>query len=241
MGAPRVSAASIVPVKNVGSANALSEANQAQVFTAEGSAYGAKCLSPREEQIVELCIEGLTNEAIAHRLGLSVGTINTYWLRIKLKVGGSGRTAAVARLVKGRALKEADVDRQVLAEARAETERRSLETLGALALLKLAMSQMRATVWATDGDLLVHLLENGESPPVLSGIRWAFGMTVYDLFKTRDPSHPGIAAHAKALQGIDCEVRLLNNFENSIMRVTPLKDNMDYIVGCISILYAVAK
>lgn len=52
-------------------------------------------LSPREGQIIELCAEGLTNEGLAHRLGLSIGTINTYWLRIKLKVGGKRKTDTV--------------------------------------------------------------------------------------------------------------------------------------------------
>ena len=38
-------------------------------------------------EIVQLCVEGLTNDGIANRLGLSVGTVNTYWLRIELKGG----------------------------------------------------------------------------------------------------------------------------------------------------------
>src|SRR5207237_352667 len=78
-----------------------------------------KDLSPREKEIVELCVEGLTNEAIAHRLGLSVGTVNTYWLRIKLKVGGTGRTDTVVRIIKDRAelaLRENNVERKGLAE-----------------------------------------------------------------------------------------------------------------------------
>ena len=57
-------------------------------------------LSPRESQIVDLAIQGLTNEAIAISLEISVGTVNTYWLRIRLKVGGVGRTDTVARVIK---------------------------------------------------------------------------------------------------------------------------------------------
>ena len=73
-----------------------------------------KKLSPREEEIIQLCVEGFTNDAIAHKLGLSVGTVNTYWLRIRMKVGGSGRTDTVVRVIKERAekaLKEANVER----------------------------------------------------------------------------------------------------------------------------------
>ena len=46
-------------------------------------------LRHQEQQIIQLCVEGLTNGGIASRLGLSVGTANTEWLRIELK--GVGR------------------------------------------------------------------------------------------------------------------------------------------------------
>src|ERR1019366_6069457 len=62
-----------------------------------------KELSPHEAEIVELCVRGLTNDAIAQRMGLSVGTVNTYWLRIRLKVGGVARTDTVVRVIKERA------------------------------------------------------------------------------------------------------------------------------------------
>src|SRR5271165_4900091 len=85
-----------------------------------------RLLSPRESEIVELCVEGLTNEAIAHKLGLSVGTVNTYWLRIKLKVGGTGKTDTVVRVIKERAeraLRDANVERKGLSEIVAEKEK----------------------------------------------------------------------------------------------------------------------
>ena len=94
-------------------------------------------LSPREEEIVELCIKGLTNEAIALQLGLSVGTVNTYWVRIKLKVGGSGRTDTVVRIIRERAeraLREANTERQGVAEIVAEKERGIVDLRAALAL-----------------------------------------------------------------------------------------------------------
>src|SRR5450755_1501397 len=103
-------------------------------------------LSHREEEIVELCVEGLTNDAIAQRLGLSVGTVNTYWLRIKLKVGGLGRTDTVVRVIKERAeraLRDANVERTGLADMIAEKERTGMELRAALALLHLAMDQIK--------------------------------------------------------------------------------------------------
>src|SRR5512140_2785578 len=122
-------------------------------------------LSPREEQIVALCVEGLTNDGIADRLGLSVGTVNTYWLRIKLKVGGLGRTDTVVRVIKERAeraLRDANVERKGLMDMVETHERIVLEHRAALALLQLAMDQIKSTVWATDRDLKIHIVANGE-------------------------------------------------------------------------------
>ncbi len=87
-------------------------------------------LSPREAEIIGLCVEGLTNEAIAQRLGLSLGTVNTYWVRIKLKVGGQGKTDTVVRIIKERAeraLVDADLERARLAELEREVRELKLE------------------------------------------------------------------------------------------------------------------
>lgn len=201
-------------------------------------------LSPREEQIVELCVEGLTNDAIALKLGLSVGTVNTYWLRIKLKVGGSGRTDTVVRIIKDRAekaLRDANVERTGLAEIVAERERSVLDLRAALALLHLAMDQIKSTVWATDVDLTIHIIANGEFPSSHFGVLWEVGKTVYDIFKTTDPTHPAVAAHLAAMQGVETEVRLNGEFSNMFLRVIPLKDEADEIMGCISILNSVGE
>src|ERR1019366_4879018 len=96
-----------------------------------------KELSPREEEIVQLCAEGLTNDGIAHRLGISVATVNTYWLRIKLKVGGLARTDTVVRVIKERAeqtLRDASVARNVLDGLLNEKEHGHIETRAVLAL-----------------------------------------------------------------------------------------------------------
>lgn len=199
-------------------------------------------LSPREEEIVELCVEGLTNDAIATRLGLSVGTVNTYWLRIKLKVGGSGRTDTVAKVIKERAekaLREANVERKSLAEIIAEKERGVLELRAALALLQLAMDQIKSTVWATDMDLSIHIIANGEMPSTHCGVRWEVGKTVYEIFKTKDPQDLAVAAHLAGLGGETTEVRLQGEFAQMFLRVVPLADESGEPMGCISILNSV--
>lgn len=199
-------------------------------------------LSPREEEIVELCVEGLTNDAIASRLGLSVGTVNTYWLRIKLKVGGQGRTDTVVRVIKERAeraLREANIERKELTEIMADKERGVLELRAALALLQMAMDQIKSTVWATDDKLSIHTIANGEFPATHFGVRWEVGKTVYDIFKTKDPLDLGVAAHLSALKGNETEVRLIGEFANMFLRVLPLIDEAGEVMGCISILNSV--
>ena len=201
-----------------------------------------KELSPREEEIVELCVEGLTNEAIAHRLGLSVGTVNTYWLRIKLKVGGSGRTDTVVKVIRDRAekaLREANSERQQIADMIADKEQGYLELRAALALLHLAMDQIKSTVWATDKDLVIHLIANGIYPSTHFGVTWEVGKTVYEIFKTKDPADDAISAHLNALKGIQVETRLKGEFSKMLLKVLPLIDETGEILGCISILHNV--
>jgi DNA-binding CsgD family transcriptional regulator len=198
-----------------------------------------KELSPREEEIVALCVEGLTNEAIAHKLGLSVGTVNTYWLRIKLKVGGLGRTDTVVRVIKERAeraLRASDDNREVLTELLAEKHEGELESRAALALFHFAMSQITATVWATDRDLMIRILANGEFPSTHCGVKWEIGKTVYQIFKTTDRNDLAVAAHLTALTGVESEVTLVGEFKNMLLRVSPLPDESSEVVGCISVL-----
>ena len=201
-------------------------------------------LSPREEEIVELCVEGLTNDAIAHRLEISVGTVNTYWLRIRLKVGGAGRTDTVVRIIKDRAekaLRDANVERRSLLEMVAEREHHVVELRAALALFHLAMDQIKSTVWATDLDLVINILANGEFPSTHFGVKWEVGKSVYEIFKTRDPESPAIKAHLEALEGKESEVRLGGEFASMVLRVVPLQDEAGEFMGCISILNSVGK
>lgn len=53
-------------------------------------------LSRREEEILLLSADGNTDEQIAQKLRLSPATVNSYWSRIRTKLGVSSRTHAVA-------------------------------------------------------------------------------------------------------------------------------------------------
>ncbi len=71
--------------------DALSEVPALRVVNANGRSL----LTPREEQVVALVADGLTNRGVADELGLSEHTIKKYLLRIFDKVGISSRVELV--------------------------------------------------------------------------------------------------------------------------------------------------
>ena len=71
--------------------DALSEVPALRVVNANGRTL----LTPREEQVVALVADGLSNRDVANELGLSEHTIKKYLLRIFDKVGISSRVELV--------------------------------------------------------------------------------------------------------------------------------------------------
>jgi DNA-binding NarL/FixJ family response regulator len=71
--------------------DALSDVPTLRVLTSTGRSL----LTPREEQVVALVADGLTNRGVASELGLSEHTIKKYLLRIFDKVGISSRVELV--------------------------------------------------------------------------------------------------------------------------------------------------
>jgi DNA-binding NarL/FixJ family response regulator len=57
-------------------------------------------LSPVELQVLKLIAEGLTDEGIAERLGISKSTVETYWRRGQAKLHAQNRANAVAIAVR---------------------------------------------------------------------------------------------------------------------------------------------
>jgi len=57
-------------------------------------------LSPREQQILGFAADGLTDTAIANKLGISEATVGTYWGRVRMKLGPYSRTELVAMMVR---------------------------------------------------------------------------------------------------------------------------------------------
>src|SRR5512135_589911 len=63
----------------------------------------SEALSQRERQILVYAAAGLTDQAIANKLGISRATVTTYWGRIRTKFGPFGRTELVANYVQEKA------------------------------------------------------------------------------------------------------------------------------------------
>lgn len=57
-------------------------------------------LSARENEILEYAIEGMTDIQIAQRIDISQSTVNSYWVRIRGKLGQLSRTELVALALK---------------------------------------------------------------------------------------------------------------------------------------------
>ena len=67
------------------------------------SLFDRSRLSAREDAILEAAIEGMTDVQIAQRLEISPSTVNSYWVRIRGKLGQLSRTELVALTLKAKA------------------------------------------------------------------------------------------------------------------------------------------
>lgn len=90
---------------------------------------------PREQQVVELASQGLTDKEIAARLKISRETVMTYWKRIRGRLGGVSRAEIVAQAL----TMKADEDHQVL---QTENDELSME----IARREEAEAKLRDTV-----------------------------------------------------------------------------------------------
>lgn len=113
----------------------------------------AGSLSVRERQLLVMASEGSTDNAIAHKLGISLATVGTYWGRIRIKFGPLNRTELVAVFLKeqaGFALTAIREENQALLhelDERAKTE----------SLLRTTLELFRGLIeTAPDGIILVN-------------------------------------------------------------------------------------
>ena len=117
----------------------------------------ANALSDRERQLVVLASKGLTDAAIAHKLGISLATVGTYWGRVRIKFGPLNRTELVAVFMR---------EQSSLVVETLKAENRSLiealdEKTKTEAMLKTSLELFRGLVeTAPDGIFLVS--QSGE-------------------------------------------------------------------------------
>lgn len=71
-------------------------------------------LSPREQRVLELAAQGLTDKGIADALDIAPTTVITYWVRIRSKMGNQPRPELVANFVRKAAEVELEMLRQEL-------------------------------------------------------------------------------------------------------------------------------
>ncbi|HEY7889685.1 MAG TPA: response regulator transcription factor [Steroidobacteraceae bacterium] len=78
-------------------------------FSAVQEAEARTLLTPRETQILDAIADGLTNKAIARRLGISLHTVKFHVESVFRKLGASTRTEAVARAAERRRAETIDL------------------------------------------------------------------------------------------------------------------------------------
>lgn len=79
-----------------------SPATRSPGFSAAQEAEARALLTPREAQILDAIADGLTNKAIARRLGISLHTVKFHVESVFRKLGASTRTEAVAKATERR-------------------------------------------------------------------------------------------------------------------------------------------
>jgi len=108
-------------------------------------------LTAREREVLDLAIDGLTDEQMGQSLDISTSTVNSYWVRIRAKLGHMSRTELVGAVLRHESglryaslLAECERLEELEAEMRAELahERRRATSAPAAPLLSLALDHL---------------------------------------------------------------------------------------------------
>jgi DNA-binding CsgD family transcriptional regulator len=109
--------------------------------------FNPAILSVREREILDLAVEGRTDEQIAQELQITTSTVNSYWVRIRGKLGQVGRTELVAKMLRHESgLKYADL----LAENRRLQEAET-QAQAELAQSRHDLAALRGSSWCLLG------------------------------------------------------------------------------------------
>ncbi|HEY0868191.1 MAG TPA: LuxR C-terminal-related transcriptional regulator [Fimbriimonas sp.] len=119
------------------------------VADTDNRAFRPDLLSVREREILDLAVDGCTDEMIAQSLAIATSTVNSYWVRIRSKLGQLSRTEIVSAMLRHESnLKYADLI--------AENERLVQSEKTA----KLELSHARSDLRASTSGLWVALALN---------------------------------------------------------------------------------
>jgi PAS domain S-box-containing protein len=93
-------------------------------------------LSQRETQLLQFAREGLTDQAIANELGISLATIATYWGRIRIKFGPLSRTEIVGKYIESQSTESIEGLENEVKILRQQLEMQQTELSGLMVGLK---------------------------------------------------------------------------------------------------------
>lgn len=105
-------------------------------------------LSKREAEVLGLAMEGLTDRQIALRLEIQTSTVNSYWVRIRGKLGFLSRTELVSHVLRQQARQEA---KDVEEARRISPEKRREQLIGPI------LEAVPHALVAVDGNLKIIL------------------------------------------------------------------------------------
>ena len=115
-------------------------------------------LSKREDEILEAAIEGMTDIQISQRMGITQSTVNSYWVRIRGKLGQLSRTELVALALKQKAREEMEVANAQLAALRlgAESHAQNASDQANAETFRAALAALpeAIVVWGEGGAIL---------------------------------------------------------------------------------------
>lgn len=123
-----------------------------------------RSLSVREHEVVNLAAEGRTDKEIAGEMGISAGTVRTYWNRLRTKLSVTTRAEAIAKVLKSasrtaieeknrqiRSLSQELSTLTIQAAQLAAAEASSRQIAEKLSEFALAFNQERKLIYASKG------------------------------------------------------------------------------------------
>lgn len=109
------------------------------------------------------------------------------------------------------------------------------------AQLRLIVEQAPAIIWTTDADLRIASCWGAPLRALSLTPNEVVGTTLYEYFKTEDPSAPYIANHLQALQGTLVSFDADYKGRAFRIRLEPLRDSQSRIIGAVGVALDVTE